>query len=71
MKIDSNSLDSTIRWVCSDCGRKAMQLPENKGKRAFQISTYHTGECDVCKQRKAVTETRDFMFPVFEMEELK
>lgn len=67
MKIDSNKLGSKIHWVCIECGQEALKLPENSKKRQFEVSTFHTSECDVCKQIKPVTETRDFMFPVFEV----
>ena len=67
MKIDSNKLDSQIHWCCRDCGKKALELPKNKGKKQFTVSTYHGGKCDVCGEQKAVTETRDFMYPVFEI----
>lgn len=70
VKVDSNKLGSKIHWVCSYCGKQALKLPENKGKQAFTVSTYHIDTCDVCKKDKiSVTETRDFMFPVFLMEE--
>lgn len=69
MKINSNKLNSKISNVCSDCGHAAMKLPENKGKRPFQVSTFHTGKCDVCKETKAVTQTRDYMYPVFEVKD--
>ena len=69
MKIDSNKPDTKIHWVCNDCGKKALKLPINKGKHQFSISTYHTGECDICKMEKSVTEARDFMYPVFEVYE--
>lgn len=67
MKIDSNKIGSKIYCVCSDCGKAALKLPENKGKKQFDVSTFHRGVCDVCSQIKAVTETRDFMYPVFEV----
>lgn len=70
MKVNSNSIKSKINWVCYDCGHETMRLPDNKGKRPFTVSTYHGGTCDVCKQNKPVTETRDFMFPVFEIKDV-
>lgn len=69
MKVNSNELKSKIRQVCFDCGQAALKLPENRGKKQFDVSTVHTGICDVCKERKGVTETRDFMYPVFEVKE--
>lgn len=70
-KVNSNKLGSKIHWTCLECGRHAMTLPENKGKSQYSISTWHTGECDVCGEKKAVTETRDFMYPVFEVPDKK
>jgi len=69
MKKDSNSINIKIHLVCNDCGKKALKLPENTGKRQFGLSTWYTSICDVCKERKPVTQTRDFMFPVFDVEE--
>lgn len=70
MRIDSNKLGSNIYNVCSDCGNKAMELPENKGKNSFSVSTCHKGTCDVCREIKSVTEARDYGYPVFEVEGL-
>lgn len=67
MKIDSNRLDSSIYLVCFDCGKAALALPENKGKKQFEVSTVHKAECHVCREKKYVTEARDFMYPVFEV----
>lgn len=66
MKIDSNKFGCKIHSVCSDCGKKALTLPENKGKSQYSISTWHTCKCDVCGEEKPVTQARDFMYPVFE-----
>ncbi len=63
---NSNNLNSRIFWVCNDCGNEALSLPVNKNKRRFLVSTFHLGKCDVCNKEKAVTQTRDFGFPVFE-----
>lgn len=43
MKIDSNKLDSKIYNCCRECGKHALTLPENKGKKQFDISTYQHG----------------------------
>ncbi len=67
MKLDSNKLGTKIHWVCSDCGHTALKLPENKGKRAFEVSTFHMNTCDVCGDKKMVTETRDYGYPIFEI----
>lgn len=69
MKVDSNKLGSKINSVCWDCGHAALELPINKIKKNFLISTYHKGKCDVCKQDKSVTEPRDFGYPIFEVME--
>ena len=71
MKVDTNKLDSKINWICSDCGKAALRLPENKGKRQFDLSTWHIGECDACHKGGNVTQTRDFMFPVVEVKNSK
>lgn len=62
---DSNSLESKICWVCNDCGDAALSLEVNKNKRRLLVSTFHLGKCDICNKEKAVTQTRDFGFPVF------
>jgi hypothetical protein len=62
---NSNSWASNIYWVCFDCGKEALTFPENKGKKQMEVSTVHNGKCDVCKERKPVTEARDFGYPIF------
>jgi len=42
-----------INWICLDCGNK-------HGNREVGLATWHDGTCDVCGERKAVTEPRDF-----------
>jgi len=42
-------------WVCQDCGNKY-------AKRQYDISTWHSGICDICGEKKAVTEARDFYY---------
>lgn len=65
--IDSNQKGSQIYGVCSDCGNKALKMPENRNKIKFGISTYHMGDCDVCHKLKPITQVRDFGFPVFKV----
>ena len=71
--LNSNNINTTIHNVCSDCGIKANRLTclkkhgKEPDKKAFSLSTFHTGICDFCKQEKAVTETRDFFFPDFNL----
>lgn len=59
--------------VCSNCGisanvltclKKHKSVPK---KLAFDISTYHEGVCDFCRETKFVTEPRDFFYPDFEL----
>lgn len=50
-------------WVCQECGSKA------SGGRQFKVSCWNEGQCEVCGEFKAVTEARDFYYPVFEIEE--
>lgn len=66
---DSKKINTDIHWVCYDCGKKALNNFINAGRRQLSCSTYHNGQCDVCKQDKAVTETRDFGYPKFEVDE--
>lgn len=66
MKLDSNKRGSNVFWVCDECGKHALTLPENKGKHQYSISTWYKKKCDVCLQEKNVTQPRDFMYPVFE-----
>ena len=51
-------------WVCLDCGNNASEKAGNK-PTAFSCSTIHYGICDVCGEKKAVTEPRDFFYPQF------
>lgn len=62
---DSNQLGSDIYWVCFACGKEALTYPANKKKKQIFCSTFHYGVCDVCKTIKAVTEARDFGYPIF------
>jgi hypothetical protein len=62
---DSNKLGSQIHWVCFDCGTEALKNPINKRKRQLLVSTCHEGRCDICRQIKTVTETRDYGYPIF------
>lgn len=55
-----------INWCCSDCGRMASSLSGHK-KLQFDISTFHAGICDVCGEKKSVTEPRDFFYPDFSL----
>lgn len=41
-------------WVCAQC---AILICNNKQSG---VATWHTGQCDVCKETKVVTEPRDF-----------
>ena len=46
-------------WVCQDCGYKA-----SKGEQRT-VSTWHINTCDICNEKKEVTEPRDFYCPNF------
>ena len=55
------------RFCCEDCGKEALTLPENEGKKQFKVSTY-TQEpitCEVCGEHKECTPVRDFQYPDF------
>ena len=45
--------------VCGDCGLKA-----SAGK-SFTLSTFHMNVCEVCGEKKLVTEARDYFYPEF------
>ena len=55
--------------ICADCGFVANHLTMlkrygNKSiKPCFDVSTFHIGICDICGQKKHVTELRDFFYP--------
>lgn len=40
-------------WICCYCGQKY-------GNRSWGIATWHIGTCDICGEKTAVTEPRDF-----------
>ena len=71
MSNDSNNPNTKIYIVCSPCGISANVLTclEKYGKPptklAFDVSTYHTANCDWCGKHTAVTQTRDFFYPNF------
>ena len=52
-------------WVCQECGAKA-----SKG-RQFKVSCWHVGICDICGKERPTTETRDFFYPDFELNDEK
>lgn len=62
-----------IHWVCSACGITANYLTCLKKfgkpplKPAFEVSTFHENTCDVCGHKRAVTESRDFFYPDFQL----
>ena len=61
----------TIHWICQECGDKALKEKINKNKKQYIISTWHTGKCDICGKKKAVTEARDFEYPIFKVQPQK
>ncbi len=71
--LDSNNLKATINIVCSDCWKKANKATqikkfwEVKYPTSFSVSTFHKNTCDFCKQKKSVTQTRDFFYPDFNL----
>jgi hypothetical protein len=46
-------LDS-VNWVCQKCGEKHGQ------HKAVQVTNWHSGECQICEEIKAVTKFSDF-----------
>ncbi len=51
-------------WICTECGFKYAD-PSKLRDPDKVVATWHTGECDVCGETCAVTEPRDFGYPVF------
>lgn len=62
-----------INEVCSACGITANYLTCLKKygrpplKKAFDISTFHEGKCQVCGKNTLVTEPRDYFYPDFSL----
>ena len=47
-------------WICNECAKS------NRGYMPKDhIATYHLGKCGWCNQQNAVTEPRDWKYPVF------
>jgi len=42
-----------IMWICADCGNK-------NGKERGTLHTWHIGTCDICGEKKAITQGRDY-----------
>ena len=59
--------------VCAACGITANYLTclKKYGKppiqKAFGVSTFHNGKCEVCGDLGPVTEARDFFYPDFSL----
>lgn len=51
-------------WVCHDCGISAMPEAARK-RRTLWVMTFHLGTCEVCGEKRAVTEPRDYGHPKF------
>lgn len=64
-------MEKEINSVCSSCGISANVITCLKKygmppkKLAFDVSTFHEGECDYCGEEKMVTQVRDFFYPNF------
>ena len=52
-------------WVCAECALGVLN-EEEKTNLKDHLSTFHTGICGVCNKEKAVTEPRDFNYPIFD-----
>jgi len=52
-------------WVCIDCAINALTEDELKRLNGH-LSTFHKDICGVCGKEKAVTEPRDYGYPIFE-----
>lgn len=44
-----------MQWICADCAKVADSVIP-----ADRIATWHLDFCDVCREKRAVTEPRDF-----------
>jgi predicted transglutaminase-like cysteine proteinase len=70
-KLNSNNINTTIHHVCQKCGSEARKATMKKRgfswKKQFEISTWYEWICDYCKQKKPVTQTRDFLHPDFSL----
>lgn len=44
-----------IEHVCQNCG-------DRNNWAQFEISTWYDGKCDICREKKAVTEYRDWFY---------
>ena len=59
--------------VCNECGVSANVLTCLKKYKAppkqlhFELSTYHENICEVCGEKKMVSESRDFFYPDFSL----
>lgn len=62
-----------IVWVCRPCGIEAnrrtclKKYGQEPKKKCFDVSTVHTGTCEVCGEKTMVTEARDFFYPDFSL----
>lgn len=60
-------------WCCAECGVSANVLTAiRKYKKrprmlANMSATYHFGVCDVCKEKRLITQPRDFFYPDFSL----
>lgn len=46
-----------VEWICRDCAKKLC-----KGMLEGHIACYHEGKCNVCGEKKTVTEPRDYRY---------
>ncbi len=73
-ELDSNNLESKINWVCQECWEewsretwKKRNPRKPQPKIQFDLSTWHDNTCDVCWEKKSVTQPRDFFYPDFNL----
>lgn len=66
-------MQKEVSSVCQPCGVTANYLTCLKKhgrppvKKAFDVSTFHNGTCDVCGEKTSVTQPRDFFYPDFSL----
>lgn len=53
--------------LCQECGEKLLKLPQNQNKKQKEIFGCYPGKCDCCKLEKAVINSRDFEYPILQV----
>jgi len=48
-----------VYWICVKCGKEY-------GSVIPQCATFHEGQCEICKKKAVVTESRDYGYTDFD-----